>query len=171
MDFIIEKADISDYKLFAHIIQYVWNSMEQKDWFMADNADYTYRMLSSGQGTGYKAIHAESGKVAAVFMATVPGLDKSNLGYDIGFSGQQLLETAHMDSVAVLPAYRGRGLQCRLMQAAEKDLKERGFHYLLCTIHPQNQYSRNNALKQGYRFMLQKEKYNGNIRDILMKEI
>lgn len=171
MNFVIEKAVCADYQLFADIIQSVWDSMEQKDWFMADNADYTYHMLSTGQGTGYKAIHKDTKQVAGVFMTTIPGLDESNLGYDIGFSKSQLLETAHMDSVAILPEYRGQSLQLRLMQEGEKDLKEQGFHYLLCTIHPENQYSRNNALKQGYEFVLQKRKYNGNIRDILMKRI
>ncbi|MCI9361138.1 MAG: GNAT family N-acetyltransferase [Hungatella sp.] len=171
MDFVIEKAVCADYQLFADIIQSVWDSMEQKDWFMADNADYTYHMLSTGQGTGYKAIHTGTKQVAGVFMTTIPGLDESNLGYDIGFSKSELLETAHMDSVAVLPQYRGQGLQFCLMQEGEKDLKERGFHYLLCTIHPQNRYSRNNALKQGYVFVLQKRKYNGIVRDILMKRI
>lgn len=171
MNFVIEKAVYADYRLFADIIQSVWKGMDHKDWFMADNADYTSHMLSTGKGTGYKAIHTDTKQVAGVFMTTIPGLDESNLGYDIGFSESELLETAHMDSVAVLPEYRGHGLQYRLMQEGEKDLKERGFHYLLCTIHPQNRYSRNNALKQGYEFVLQKRKYDGNIRDILMKRI
>lgn len=171
MDFIIEKASPADYQLFADLIQSVWDSMEQKDWFMADNADYTYHTLSAGQGTGYKAVHKESGRIAGVFMVATPGLDESNLGYDVGLSREQLLETALMDSVAILPEYRGHGLQYRLMQTAEKELKDQGFHYLLCTVHPQNRYSRDNVLKQGYEFVCQKKKYNGNIRDILMKHI
>ena len=42
MNLIIEKAVPADYQMFADIIQSVWDGMEQKDWFMADNADYTY---------------------------------------------------------------------------------------------------------------------------------
>ena len=49
MDFIIEKALPSDYQLFADIIQSVWEGMPQKEWFMADNAEYTYKMLTSGR--------------------------------------------------------------------------------------------------------------------------
>ena len=126
MNLIIEKAVPADYQMFADIIQSVWDGMEQKDWFMADNADYTYEMLSSRQGCGYKAVDRDTGKTAGVFMTVIPGLDESNLGYDIGFTREQLLKTAHMDSVAILPEYRGQRLQCRLMQEAEKDLKEQG---------------------------------------------
>ena len=160
MNLIIEKAVPADYQMFADIIQSVWDGMEQKDWFMADNADYTYEMLSSRQGCGYKAVDRDTGKTAGVFMTVIPGLDESNLGYDIGFTREQLLKTAHMDSVAIL-----------LMQEAEKDLKEQGICYLLCTVHPENRYSRDNVLKQGYTFVTRKKKYNGNIRDILMKRL
>ena len=171
MNLIIEKAVPADYQMFADIIQSVWDGMEQKDWFMADNADYTYEMLSSRQGCGYKAVDRDTGKTAGVFMTVIPGLDESNLGYDIGLTREQLLKTAHMDSVAILPEYRGQRLQCRLMQEAEKDLKEQGICYLLCTVHPENRYSRDNVLKQGYTFVTRKKKYNGNIRDILMKRL
>ena len=171
MDFIIEKALPSDYQLFADIIQSVWEGMPQKEWFMADNAEYTYKMLTSGRGVGYKAIEITTNKVAGTFMATIPGLEEDNLGYDIGFSREQLLLTAHMDSVAILPLYRGQKLQYHLMQEAEQELKQRGIHYLLCTVHPDNHYSRNNILRQGYHVVAQKEKYGGNIRDSLMKQI
>ena len=89
MDFIIEKALPSDYQLFADIIQSVWEGMPQKEWFMADNAEYTYKMLTSGRGVGYKAIEITTNKVAGTFMATIPGLEEDNLGYDIGFSREQ----------------------------------------------------------------------------------
>lgn len=171
MDFIIEKALPSDYQLFADIIQSVWEGMPQKEWFMADNAEYTYHMLTSGQGIGYKAIETATKEVAGTFMATIPGLKEDNLGYDVGLSKEQLLQVAHMDSVAILPPFRGQKLQYRLMQKAEQDLKQKGIHYLLCTVHPDNCYSRNNVLRQGYHVVTQKEKYGGNIRDILMKQI
>ncbi len=171
MEFRIEKASAEDYQLFADIIQEVWNGMEQRAWFMADNADYTYEMLSSGKGTGYKAVETESGDVAGIFMATAPGMDESNLGWDIGLSEKELPLAAHMDSAAILPRYRGYGLQRLLMQEAEKDLRSLGFRYLLCTVHPDNRYSLDNVLKQGYQIMTVKEKYGGNIRAVLKKDL
>jgi len=171
MDFKIEKALPKDYKLFADIIQSVWEAMDQKEWFMADNADYTYHMLFSGKGTGYKAIEQHSKKAAGVFLATVPGISPENMGYDIGLTENELPLVAHMDSVAILPQYRGRRLQYRLMQAAEADLRKQGFHCLLCTVHPDNLYSRNNVISQGYQSIAVKEKYGGHIREIFMKRL
>ena len=37
------------------------------------------------------------------------------------------------------------------MQTAEGDLREKGFRYLLCTVHPDNRYSRDNIVSQGYK--------------------
>ena len=170
-EFLIEKAVPEDYQLFADIIQTVWNDMEQKEWFMADNADYTYRMLTGKKGIGYKAVHKDSGRTAGVFMAVMPGMGKENMGYDIGLNKKDLPLVAHMDSVAILSQYRGHRLQRRLMQTAEKDLKEKGFCYLMCTVHPDNCYSRNNVLSQGYQSMAVKEKYGGHLREIFLKKI
>ena len=38
-EFHIEHADQSDYQIFADIIREVWDAMDHKDWYMADNAD------------------------------------------------------------------------------------------------------------------------------------
>ena len=66
-----------------------------------------------------------------------------------------------MDSIAILPKYRGHKLQYRLMQTAEGDLRAKGFKYLMCTVHPDNCYSRDNIVSQGYESVAVKEKYGG----------
>ena len=53
----------------------------------------------------------------------------------------------------------------------EGDLRQIGYRYLLCTVHPENVFSRSNVMKQGYQKMLTKEKYGGFLRDIWMKNI
>lgn len=171
MDFELITASADDSQLFADIIQAVWEELENKEWFMADNADYTHKMLSGGMGRGYMAIDAESGQTAGVFMATVPGMSEENLGRDAGLPEEDLLLAAHMDSIAVLPRFRGHGLQYRLMQKAEADLRTEGFRYLLCTVHPDNHHSLDNVLRQGYQIMTVKEKYGGRIRAVLMKTL
>ena len=52
MTFEIVKAEEKDYELFASIIQEVYEAMEQKEWFAADNAEYTYEMLKYSNGVG-----------------------------------------------------------------------------------------------------------------------
>ena len=99
------------------------------------------------------------------------GMEEENLGYDIGMQGRQLYECAIMDTVVVLPEYRGMHLQYEMMQTAERKLRKEGYRYLLCTVHPENKFSRENVKRQGYKKMLTKEKYGGFLRDIWMKEL
>lgn len=169
--FRIERAVPEDYQVFAHIIQEVWQNMPKKEWYVADNAEYTHKMLNSGKGRGYKAIDLETGAVAGIFMAVVPGMEPENMGYDIGLPEEELSLVAHMDSVAILPRYRGHRLQRRLMEAAESDLRREGYRYLMCTVHPDNCYSRNNVIGQGYRSMMVKEKYGGYVREVFLKQV
>lgn len=116
MTFKIVKAEETDYQLFASVIQEVYEALEQKEWFAADNAEYTYHMLKDCNGVGYKAVHEPLGAVAGIFLVTFPGNSEENLGRDIGLSEEALSLVAQMDSVAILPQYRGAGLQKRLMQ-------------------------------------------------------
>ena len=146
MTFEIVKAEEKDYELFASIIQEVYEAMEQKEWFAADNAEYTYEMLKYSNGVGYKAIHQPSGAVAGILLTTFPGDSEENLGRDIGLPESELMLVAHMDSVAILPEYRGAGLQKRLMQ------------------------HRQNIIKQGFKPVKTALKYGGYQREIFLRD-
>lgn len=171
MEFLIEKAAPGDYKTLAGVIQEVWLQMEQKEWFVADDSKTICRILEEGRGLGYKAFEKESGALAGVFLGVLPGNREENLGRDIGLAGEELETVAHMDTIAILPQYRGNGLQHTMMQAAEEELKNQGYKYLMCTVHPENIYSKKNAVMQGYKVVLTKEKYGGYVRDILLKRL
>ena len=171
MEFRIEPVVMDEFREIAQVIETVWEGLERKEWFAADDEEYVFRMMSTGQGIGFKAVEAVSGCMAGVFMAVVPGMEPDNLGRDIGLGDQELPYVVHMDTVAILPAYRGNRLQFRLMQAAEEEIRSRGYRYLMCTVHPDNRYSRDNILAQGYRVAAAKEKYGGYPRDILLKEL
>lgn len=171
MEFIIEKAALKDSEQMAAVIQEVWEKIERKEWFVADQAEYIYHLLNENKGLGYKAIYPDTGEMAGVFLVFFPEKGEKNLGRDIGISDEELELVAHMDSVAILPKFRGKKLQYKLMQAAEEELKGRGFRYLMCTVHPENNYSKNNILKQGYEVVMTKEKYGGYLRNILLKQL
>lgn len=173
MEFRIEKTDLEDISDVIRIIMEVRDLIpdDQKEWFAVDDEVYTREVLTDGRGRGYKAVECESGKIAGVFTAIIPGTEEFNLGRDIGLSEEELLSVVHMDTAAVLPVYRGYGLQGRLMKYVEEDLKESGYHILCCTAHPDNRFSVNNILRQGYEIMLTKEKYGGLLRHIFMKRL
>lgn len=171
MEFLIEKAILEDYQDAAHMIQRVWQEIEHKDWFVPDDSEYTYRILQEGNGIGYKAIEKDSGSLAGIFLVAFPGRKEENLGRDIGILEKELDKVAHMESIAILTKYRGNGLQYRMMQTAEKELRNLGYRYCMCTVHPENIYSRQNIIRQGYEVVLTKEKYGGYLRDILLKNL
>jgi len=171
MQFLIEKAVPEDYLIVADVIQSVWQQIQQKDWFVADDSEYTCHMLIEGNGIGYKAFEKDSGALAGVFLAALPGNGEENLGRDIGLPEMELGKVAHMETIAILPEYRGNGLQHSLMKTAEEELRKQGYRYLMCTVHPENRYSKNNIINQGYQVVLTKEKYGGYVRDILLKKL
>ncbi|MCD8336720.1 MAG: GNAT family N-acetyltransferase [Lachnospiraceae bacterium] len=183
MDFRIEKANASDAEAIAAVIQKCYEKLEHKEWYIPDNADYLRDVLTPAQvydetlpgrgnrGMGYKAVSVDKGDLAGIFIAAFPGDSPKSMGYDIGFDPEQCRMLAHMDSAAVLPRFRGFRLQYRLMSAAEEDLRCMGFHYLAATVHPDNHASKGTMLRLGYQVMTTKEKYNGNLRDILLKSL
>ena len=108
--------------------------------------------------------------VAGILLTTFPGDSEENLGRDIGLPESELMLVAHMDSVAILPEYRGAGLQKRLMQHAEQELAEQGYRYFMCTVHPENRYSRQNIIKQGFKPVKTALKYGGYQREIFLRD-
>lgn len=167
----VEKALVTDAKEIMALIRYVHDNMENQQWYVIDSAEYYSHHLEEGKGVGYKAVDTETGKIVGIFIAIIPETIETNLGYDIGFIEEKAKRVAIMDTVAILPEYRGKNLQYRTMLAAEKDLKEQGYQYLLCTVHPENHFSLHNVQKQGYEIVITKEKYGGFLRHILLKEI
>ena len=114
---------------------------------------------------------AEDGdRLAGIFDILIPGLADYNYGYDLAFTEAQLLRVVHMDTAAVHPDYRGLRLQRILMQEAERYAAEIGERILLTTVHPENSYSLNNILAQGYTIEKRLPKY-GSERYILRKDL
>ena len=85
---------------------------------------------------------------------------------------QELLQrTAHMESAAVAPSHRGKGLQRKLLARAEEIEIARGTKYLMATVHPDNSYSLRNLEAAGYQCVLETEKYGGLRRKVMCKAL
>lgn len=164
----IRKGNTKDLDSFLHLLQDVRQQMEHKEWFYLDPPEDVRRMMEDGSMQLWVAM--DGMRMAAAFDMILPGLNPGNYGYDLNFSDRNLLRVINMDTAAVHPDYRGLGLQRRLMQEAEMEIRKMGRYILLCTIHPENRFSLNNALKQGYRIERKLCKY-GSVRYILRKDI
>ena len=158
----IGRAEVYKYLEFLHEVKAM---MEQDEWFFLDPDEEVYELMDQDAMGIWLA--EENERIAAVFCVVYPGDREFNLGYDLGFTEGELSRVVHMDTAAVHPDYRGHGLQHRMMLHAERELDGR---ILMCTIHPDNRYSLNNVLKQGYSIEKKTEKY-GSVRYILRKDL
>jgi len=168
MNITIRKGNPSDIDAFIRFLYQVHEDMPQKEWFYLDPPEVFRKMMNDGI---MELWFAEDGDtIAGAFDLLIPGLDACNYGYCLGFTQDELMKTINMDSEAVHPNYRGLGLQRKLLQAAEDWLRQRGEWTLLCTIHPDNCFSLNNAQKQGYVIRQKMDMY-GSIRYLLEKRL
>ena len=168
MDLMFRRGTSADTEGFIRFLQEVWETMPRKEWFYLDPPDTVREMMNDGTMALWVAMDGE--RMAAAFDILFHGLASNNYGYDLGLTEQELLQVVHMDTSAVHPDYRGRGLQQKMVQTAEEALSGWGRRILLCTVHPDNVYSLNNMQKQGYTIQKRVSKY-GSQRFILRKDI
>ena len=142
--------------------------MEDKSLFAVEGAEFTSRHISR---EGFILIAEAAGARAAYLMVRFPGSAPDNLGRDAGLAEEQLAQVAHMESVVVLPEFRGRGLQKRLLAAGEEAARQRGYRWAMATVSPHNPASLQSFLSRGYREAVRKEKYGGLLRCILIREL
>ena len=159
---------MQDMEPFIELMAHVRRNMEHKEWLYLDPPDEVRKMLHNGTMSLWVA--ADNKRIVGAFDALKPKLAPFNYGYTIGLTEEELLRVVNMDTAVVHPDYRGHGLQTRLMQCAQMDLVESGERILMCTVHPQNQFSLNNVLSQGYRICRTMPMY-GSIRHVLRKDI
>lgn len=168
MEIEIRKGSMSDIEAFVSFLSDVRETMEHKEWFCLDPPETVRKMMADGTMELWVAMDGD--RLIAAFDLLHPGFEEYNYGYALGFDEEKLRKVINMDSAAVHPDYRGLGLQRRLLETAEQELRGRGERYLLCTIHPDNYFSLNNALKQGYEIQKTGPMY-GSVRHFLCKKI
>ena len=159
---------MQDTEPFIQLMASVRGSMEHKEWLYLDSPDEVRKMMRDGTMSLWVAVDGE--RIVGAFDVLYPKLESFNYGYTTGLSEEELLQVVNMDTVVVDPAYRGMGLQQRLLQCAQMELAQTGKHILMCTVHPQNLYSLNNVLSQGYTICKTVEMY-GSVRHVLWKNI
>jgi GNAT superfamily N-acetyltransferase len=108
--------------------------------------------------------------LAAYSIIRIPGEAADNLGRDLNLPSEELGNVAHLQAIAVHPAYRGSGLQRRMERAHLEVIEELGFKHICCTISPENPISLRNTLQCGFLIKGLRPKFEGWWRFILHKE-
>lgn len=168
MELEIRKGSQADTEQLILLLQEVYRDMEQKEWLYLDEPDEVRQMMRDGTMELWVAMDGD--RMAAAFDILHPGLEPYNYGYDLELNACELLRVINMDTIAVDPAYRGMGLQKRLVSEAEQEIVRHGSRILLCTVHPDNRYSLGNFLELGYTIERKLQKY-GSVRYLLRKNV
>ena len=87
--------------------------------------------------------------------------------HDLGLEGEY--KSANQKLFLVREGCRGLGLQRKLIREVEKIAMARGYNLLCTTVAPNNDYSINNFLKEGYVYAKTEEKYGGLVRNLYYK--
>ena len=162
----IRKGTADDLEGFIQLLRHVKEAMTNPEWFYLDSPEEVREMFADGTMDLWVAMDGE--RLAGAFDVLYPGLQSFNYGYSVGMAQEELLKVVNMDTAAVHPDYRGQGLQRKLMAYAEKALAEGGERILMCTVHPDNRYSLQNVLSQGYQIAATQPMY-GSVRHVMKK--
>jgi ribosomal protein S18 acetylase RimI-like enzyme len=166
----VRQLQIDDLRSILSLQQEVLDTLDKKD---------SLQPLSTEE---YKTILEGHGLMLGVFVKKqliafralwFPGEDKENLGRDLGLSADEQMKVVHQEISIVHPDYRGNGLQKRLAVLVMEELESRleEFQYVCCTVHPFNIPSLKDKFAQGLFIVQVKEKYTGQLRYILVKEL
>ena len=184
----IRRGCQEDVKDIVYVMEEAVRSMERPEWFVSDDETFIrehiekkgFTMVAERQ-IGENDPEAETAplvpfapftsRIGAFLIVKFPGLSEKNLGHILGMPNEQLLKVAHMESAAVLPSWRGMGLQGRLLKAAEKELLGGPHTRLMATVHPDNRFSLENFLREGYEVKATVRRYGGLLRHVLLKDV
>ena len=109
----------------------------------------------------------ENDTLIAVGMLYVPQCIEEDHFHDLGLEGEY--KSANQKLFLVREGYRGLGLQRKLIREVEKIAIARGYNLLCTTVAPNNDFSINNFLKEGYVYAKTEEKYGGLVRNLYYK--
>ena len=107
--------------------------------------------------------------LVAIGMLYVPQCLEEDHAHDLDLQGDY--RSANQKLFFVREGYRGLGLQRKLIREVEKIAVERGYNLLCTTVAPNNGFSINNFLKEGYVYAKTEEKYDGLVRNLYYKRV
>ena len=109
----------------------------------------------------------DKNQLVAIGMLYVPQCIEEDHFHDLGLPSNYC--SANQKLFLVRDGYRGLGLQRKLIREVEQIAINRGFNLLCTTVAPNNTFSINNFIKEGYVYAKTEIKYGGLKRNLYYK--
>lgn len=138
-----------------------------KDFFYPPGFTIIEKSLSIGSGISHGTFDKE--KLVGIRLSYKPGLDKENHGYDLGYSDDDLLQTAQFHGTLVINDNRYKGIGNNLVKINCEEIFKNNFLRILATVHPNNFTSVKMLLNNSFTQRLLTKKYDNLPRLIFEK--
>lgn len=158
---ISEHNNIDEYLEFY---KYVKSNMKEPSWL----GEFSLNELKNILNNEGKLFNFYDNNIIVCSMLYIPSnnktLEKHNLKYDEKLVGS-------CGPIMVNPKYVGNKFQKQMLELLDKYCKSIGKRYIFTKVHPDNIYSINNFVSDGYKFVEKYKTSSGEPRSVYFKEI
>lgn len=158
---ISEHNNIDEYLEFY---KYVKSNMKEPSWL----GEFSLNELKNILNNEGKLFNFYDNNIIVCSMLYIPSnnktLEKHNLKYDEDLVGS-------CGPIMVNSEYVGNKLQKQMLELLDKYCKSIGKRYIFTKVHPDNIYSINNFVSNGYKFVETYKTSSGESRSVYFKEI
>ncbi len=120
----------------------------KEGFFFPPNSSIVSKALNADTGISFGAYDGK--ELIGVRLTYIPGLDKDNHGYDLGYSLDELLLVAQFHGTLVKDDNRYKGIGHELVKTNCDEIFTTKFKIILVTVHPQNDVSIRLFQKNGF---------------------
>ena len=157
---LVKDLDLDEYIEFR---EYVKSDMEHPEWL----GDFSKKDLEFMLTIGTEIWNYTDGKELVCSIMLIPSSEKDITSFDLTCDYKLTLDWG---PTMVNPKYVGNGLMSQMAKAMEEYVSSKGLKYVVGTVHPDNIYSVNNFIKNGYKEISRKEFKRG-LRSVYFKEL
>lgn len=158
---ISEHNNIDEYLEFY---KYVKSNMKEPSWL----GEFSLNELKNILNNEGKLFNFYDNNIIVCSMLYIPSnnktLKKHNLKYDEDLVGS-------CGPIMVNPKYVGNKFQKQMLELLDKYCKSIGKRYIFTKVHPDNIYSINNFISDGYKFVETYKTSSGELKSVYFKEI
>ena len=149
---------------YLEFYKYVKSNMKEPSWL----GEFSLNELKNILNNEGKLFNFFDNNIIVCSMLYIPSNDKTlkkhNLKYDEKFVGS-------CGPIMVNPKYVGNKFQKQMLELLDKYCKSIGKRYIFTKVHPDNIYSINNFVSDGYKFVETYKTSSGEPRSVYFKEI